>query len=124
MPGIAVEVFPVCVAARVVLAFVLNVARQALALHLHVLWNASVSELRVCLLRMHIGGDGLRGLLAKVELAVCVKVIVAVDANRSAPVGLFVALFIARSLAVGSFFLDDELLAAIRINGVYLLKLA
>jgi hypothetical protein len=123
MTGITMEVFPMSIAAWVVLTFILNVARQALSLNLRILRNTSVSELRVCLLRMYIGGDGLRGLFAEVELAVGVEVVVAVDPNRSTPVCLFIAFFITRSLAIGSFFLDDKLLAAICINGVYLLKL-
>lgn len=124
MSGVAVEVLAVGVAARrLVLAFILDVARETLALDLDVLLrHTSVSELRVCLLRMHGGGDGLGGLLAQVELAVRVEVVV--NADGPPPVGLLVGLFVARPLAIGAFFFYDELLAAIRIDRVDLLKLA
>lgn len=125
--SIAIEVFPICVAARLlILAFILHVSSETLALDLHVLLrHPCVSELRVCLLWMgDVSGDGLGRLFAQVELAVRVKVVVAIDSDRTTTVRLLVGLLVTRPLAIGTLFLDDELLSAICINCIYLLQLA
>ena len=64
--SVTIEVISVRSAARLVLAFVLYVASQTLALHLDVLLgNPTVSELRVSLLFwINVCRNGLGGLLA------------------------------------------------------------
>ena len=64
--SVTIEVISVRSAARLVLAFVLYVSSQTLALHLHVLLgNPAVSELRVSLLFwINVCRNGLGGLLA------------------------------------------------------------
>ena len=66
MSSVTIEVFSVESAARLVLAFVLNVACQTLALHLDaLLGNPTVSELRVSLLFwINVHRNRLGGLLA------------------------------------------------------------
>lgn len=124
--SVSIEVFSVRSAARLVLAFVLNVACQTFALYLDVfLGNTAVSKLRVSLLFwINVHRNWLGRLLAQVELAVGVEVVVVICADWATPINLFFTFFIAGPLAVGAFFLYDKLLAAICINCIYLLQLA
>lgn len=63
--GVAIEVLSMRSTARLILAFILNVARQTLSLNLYVLlWNTTVSELCVSLFWINVSRNRLRRLLA------------------------------------------------------------